>query len=197
MMEDVATLQTQINNDKNVIDSHNEEITNKVKDINDQIDKINSRISTAVNTANSNIDKAYAGANSEIESAAQKAETEGNSVLAAQIRNYKLGAAQKVEAPTVENGMQLSHITLGELKSFDEIKTNDFVEHINELNGEISKIEKTLAGMNEQLNGAKALILGKNLDGTAGLAGDVKSAINTLGDMNSMLDTYTSGQVQQ
>lgn len=190
VMEDVATLQTQINNDKNVIDSHNEEITNKVKDINDQIDKINSRISTAVNTANSNIDKAYAGANSEIESAAQKAETD--SVLAAQIRNYKLGAAQKVEAPTVENGMQLSHITLGELKSFDEIKTNDFVEHINELNGEISKIEKTLAGMNEQLNGAKALILGKNLDGTAGLAGDVKSAINTLGDMNSMLDTYTS-----
>ena len=72
VMEDVATLQTQINNDKNVIDSHNEEITNKVKDINDQIDKINSRISTAVNTANSNIDKAYAGANSEIESAAQK-----------------------------------------------------------------------------------------------------------------------------
>ncbi len=31
VMEDVATLQTQINNDKNVIDSHNEEITNKVK----------------------------------------------------------------------------------------------------------------------------------------------------------------------
>ena len=62
---------------------------------------------------------------------AQKAETEGNSVLAAQIRNYKLGAAQKVEAPTVENGMQLSHITLGELKSdLHEIKTNDFVEHI-------------------------------------------------------------------
>ena len=189
---DVATLQTQINNDKNVIDSHNEEITNKVKDINDQIDKINSQISTAVNTANSNIDKAYAGANSEIESAAQKAVIEGNSVLAAQIRNYKLGAAQKVEAPTVENGMQLSHITLGELKSFDEIKTNDFVEHINELNGEISKIEKTLAGMNEQLNGAKALILGKNLDGTAGLAGDVQSAINTLGDMNSKLNTYTA-----
>ena len=192
VMEDVATLQTQINNDKNVIDSHNEEITNKVKDINDQIDKINSQISTAVNTANSNIDKAYAGANSEIESAAQKAKIEGNSVLAAQIRNYKLGAAQKVEAPTVENGMQLSHITLGELKSFDEIKTNDFVEHINELNGEISKIEKTLAGMNEQLNGAKALILGKNLDGTAGLAGDVQSAINTLSDMNSMLDTSAS-----
>lgn len=191
VMEDVATLQTQINNDKNVIDSHNEEITNKVKDINDQIDKINSQISTAVNTANSNIDKAYAGANSEIESAAQKAVIE-NSVLAAQIRNYKLGAAQKVEAPTVENGMQLSHITLGELKSFDEIKTNDFVEHINELNGEISKIEKTLAGMNEQLNGAKALILGKNLDGTAGLAGDVQSAINTLGDMNSKLNTYTA-----
>lgn len=188
VMKDVATLQTQINNDKTIIDSHKD----KVADINKQIDIINSQISKAVNTANSNIDKAYAGANSEIESAAQKAETEGNSVLAAQIRNYKLGAAQKVEAPTVENGMQLSHITLGELKSFDEIKTNDFVEHINELNGEISKIEKTLAGMNEQLNGAKALILGKNLDGTAGLAGDVQSAINTLGDMNSMLDTYTS-----
>lgn len=192
VMEDVATLQAQINSDKTVIDSHNEEITKKVKDINDQIDTINSQISTAVNTANNKIDVAYADANSAIESAAQDAKAKGDTDLATRIRSYKLGAAQKVEAPSVENGMQLSHITLGELKSFDEIKTNDFAQHIKELNVEMTKIEKTLAGMNEQLNGAKALILGKNLDGTAGLAGDVQSAINTLGDMNSMLDTYTS-----
>ena len=70
-------------------------------------------------------------------------------------------------------------------KSFDEIKTNDFALHIQDLNDEISKIEKTLAGMNKQLNDAKILILGEKLDGTAGLSGDVQNAINTLGEMNS------------
>lgn len=191
---DVAALKAQINDDKSIIDSHNQDITNKVDAINKQIDIINSQISTAVNTANSNIEKAYAGANSEIESAAQKAETEGNKDLADQIRKIKLQDASsvKVAAPTIENGMQLSHITLGELKSFDEIKTNDFVQHIEELNGEIAKIEGTLTEMNKQLNGAKTLILGEKLDGTAGLSGDVQNAINTLGEMNSMLNTYTA-----
>lgn len=192
VMKDVATLKAQIDNDKTIIDSHNQDITKKVKDINDQIDTINSQINTAVNTANGNIDTAYSNANSTIESAAQKAEAEGNTDLANQIRSCKLQAAQKIDAPSVENGMQLSHVTLGELKSFDEIKTNDFALHIQDLNDEISKIEKTLAGMNKQLNDAKILILGENLDGTAGLAGDVQNAINTLGQMNSMLDTYTA-----
>lgn len=192
VMKDVATLQTQINNDKTIIDSHNKDVTDKVADINKQIDIINSQINTAVNTANGNIDTAYSNANSTIESAAQKAEAEGNTDLANQIRSCKLQAAQKIDAPSVENGMQLSHVTLGELKSFDEIKTNDFALHIQDLNDEISKIEKTLARMNKQLNDAKILILGEKLDGTAGLSGDVQNAINTLGEMNSMLDTYTA-----
>lgn len=192
VMKDVATLQTQINNDKTIIDSHNKDVTDKVADINKQIDIINSQINTAVNTANGNIDTAYSNANSTIESAAQKAEEEVNTDLANQIRSCKLQAAQKIDAPSVENGMQLSHVTLGELKSFDEIKTNDFALHIQDLNDEISKIEKTLAGMNKQLNDAKILILGEKLDGTAGLSGDVQNAINTLGKMNSMLDTYTA-----
>lgn len=192
VMKDVATLQTQINNDKTIIDSHNKDVTDKVADINKQIDIINSQINTAVNTANGNIDTAYSNANGTIESAAQKAEVEGNTDLANQIRSCKLQAAQKIDAPSVENGMQLSHVTLGELKSFDEIKTNDFALHIQDLNDEISKIEKTLAGMNKQLNDAKILILGEKLDGTAGLSGDVQNAINTLGKMNSMLDTYTA-----
>lgn len=192
VMTDVDTLKTQINDDKKIIDKHNEDIKNKVKDINDQIDAINLQIKTAVTTANNNIDIAYAGANSAIENAATKAQDEGKSELAAQIRSYKLGTAQKVAAPTVENGMQLSHIDLGELKSFDEVSTNDLAQHINELNGEMAKIEEILNGMNTQLNGAKKLILGENLDGTAGLSGDVQMAINTLGQMNSMLNTYTS-----
>lgn len=192
VMKDVATLQTQINNDKTIIDSHNKDVTDKVADINKQIDIINSQINTAVNTANGNIDTAYSNANSTIESAAQKAKAEVNTDLANQIRSCKLQAAQKIDAPSVENGMQLSHVTLGELKSFDEIKTNDFALHIQDLNDEISKIEKTLAGMNKQLNDAKILILGEKLDGTAGLSGDVQNAINTLGKMNSMLDTYTA-----
>lgn len=192
VMTDVDTLKTQINDDKKIIDKHNEDVKNKVKDINDQIDAINLQIKTAVTTANNNIDIAYAGANSAIENAATKAQDEGKSELAAQIRSYKLGTAQKVAAPTVENGMQLSHIDLGELKSFDEVSTNDLAQHINELNGEMAKIEEILNGMNTQLNGAKKLILGENLDGTAGLSGDVQMAINTLGQMNSMLNTYTS-----
>lgn len=192
VMKDVATLQTQINNDKTIIDSHNKDVTDKVADINKQIDIINSQINTAVNTANGNIDTAYSNANSTIESAAQKAKVEGNTDLANQIRSCKLQAAQKIDAPSVENRMQLSYVTLGELKSFDEIKTNDFALHIQDLNDEISKIEKTLAGMNKQLNDAKILILGEKLDGTAGLSGDVQNAINTLGKMNSMLDTYTA-----
>lgn len=194
VMKDVATLQTQINNDKTIIDSHNQDITSKVKDINDQIDIINSQISTAVNTANGNIDIAYSNANKVIEDAAVKAEAERNRDLADQIRKTKLQDASsvKVAAPTIENGMLLNHIDLGELKSFEKVDTTGLATDIQNLNKKIAEIKRTLSGMNGQLNDAKALILGKNLDGTAGLAGDVQNAINTLGEMNSMLDTYTS-----
>lgn len=192
VMKDVATLKAQIDNDKTIIDSHNQDITKKVKDINDQIDTINSQISKAVNTANGNIDSAYSNANSEIESAAQNAEAAGNTDLAKQIRDCKLRDAQKVAAPTVENGMLLNHIDLGELKSFEKVDTTGLATDVKALNDKIHEIEGTLSDMNGQLNDAKILIMGEKLDGTAGLSGDVQNAINTLGKMNSMLDTYTA-----
>ena len=192
VMKDVAILKAQIDNDKTIIDSHNQDITKKVKDINDQIDTINSQISKAVNTANGNIDSAYSNANSEIESAAQNAEAAGNTDLAKQIRDCKLRDAQKVAAPTVENGMLLNHIDLGELKSFEKVDTTGLATDVKALNDKIHEIEGTLSDMNGQLNDAKILIMGEKLDGTAGLSGDVQNAINTLGKMNSMLDTYTA-----
>lgn len=192
VMKDVATLKAQIDNDKTIIDSHNQDITKKVKDINDQIDTINSQISKAVNTANGNIDSAYSNANSEIESAAKNAEAAGNTDLAKQIRDCKLRDAQKVAAPTVENGMLLNHIDLGELKSFEKVDTTGLATDVKALNDKIHEIEGTLSDMNGQLNDAKILIMGEKLDGTAGLSGDVQNAINTLGKMNSMLDTYTA-----
>lgn len=192
VMKDVATLKAQIDNDKTIIDSHNQDITKKVKDINDQIDTINSQISKAVNTANGNIDSAYSNANSEIESAAQNAEAAGNTDLAKKIRDCKLRDAQKVAAPTVENGMLLNHIDLGELKSFEKVDTTGLATDVKALNDKIHEIEGTLSDMNGQLNDAKILIMGEKLDGTAGLSGDVQNAINTLGKMNSMLDTYTA-----
>lgn len=192
VMEDVADLKAQIDNDKNIIDSHNKDVTDKVKNINEQIDIINSQINTAVNTANSNIANAYADANSKIESAAQDAEAKGNTDLAKQIRDCKLRDAQKVAAPTVENGMLLNHIDLGELKSFEKVDTTGLATDVKALNDKIHEIEGTLSDMNGQLNHAKILIMGEKLDGTAGLSGDVQNAINTLGEMNSMLDTYTA-----
>lgn len=194
VMKDVATLKAQIDNDGAIIDSHNQDITNKVKDINDQIDIINSQISTAVNTANGNIDIAYSNANKVIEDAAVKAEAEGNRDLADQIRKTKLQDASsvKVAAPTIENGMLLNHIDLGELKSFEKVDTTGLATDVKALNDKIDEITGTLSGMKGQLNDAKTLILGEKLDGKAGLAGDVQNAINTLGEMNSMLDTYTA-----
>lgn len=194
VMKDVATLKAQIDNDGAIIDSHNQDITNKVKDINDQIDIINSQISTAVNTANGNIDIAYSNANKVIEDAAVKAEAEGKRDLADQIRKTKLQDASsvKVAAPTIENGMLLNHIDLGELKSFEKVDTTGLATDVKALNDKIHEIEGTLSDMNGQLNHAKILIMGEKLDGTAGLAGDVQNAINTLGQMNSMLDTYTA-----
>ena len=194
VMKDVATLKAQIDNDGAIIDSHNHDITNKVKDINDQIDIINSQISTAVNTANGNIDIAYSNANKVIEDAAVKAEAEGKRDLADQIRKTKLQDASsvKVAAPTIENGMLLNHIDLGELKSFEKVDTTGLATDVKALNDKIHEIEGTLSDMNGQLNHAKILIMGEKLDGTAGLAGDVQNAINTLGQMNSMLDTYTA-----
>lgn len=192
VMKDVATLQAQINDDKSIIDSHNQDITNKVDAINKQIDIINSQISTAVNTANGNIDSAYSNANSKIERAAEDAEVAGHTDLARQIRECKLQAAQKIDAPTVENGMLLNHINLGELKSFEKVDTTGLATDIQNLNKKVAEIKGTLSGMKGQLNDAKILIMGENLDGTAGLAGDVQHAINTLGQMNSMLDTYTA-----
>lgn len=194
VMKDVATLKAQIDNDGAIIDSHNQDITNKVKDINDQIDIINSQISTAVNTANGNIDIAYSNANKVIEDAAVKAKAEGNRDLADQIRKTKLQDASsvKVAAPTIENGMLLNHIDLGELKSFEKVDTTGLATDVKALNDKIDEITGTLSGMKGQLNDAKTLILGEKLDGKAGLAGDVQHAINTLGEMNSMLDTYTA-----
>lgn len=194
VMKDVATLKAQIDNDGAIIDSHNQDITNKVKDINDQIDIINSQISTAVNTANGNIDIAYSNANKVIEDAAVKAEAEGKRDLADQIRKTKLQDASsvKVAAPTIENGMLLNHIDLGELNSFEKVDTTGLATDVKALNDKIHEIEGTLSDMNGQLNHAKILIMGEKLDGTAGLAGDVQNAINTLGQMNSMLDTYTA-----
>ena len=194
VMKDVATLKAQIDNDGAIIDSHNQDITNKVKDINDQIDIINSQISTAVNTANGNIDIAYSNANKVIEDAAVKAKAEGKRDLADQIRKTKLQDASsvKVAAPTIENGMLLNHIDLGELKSFEKVDTTGLATDVKALNDKIHEIEGTLSDMNGQLNHAKILIMGEKLDGTAGLAGDVQNAINTLGQMNSMLDTYTA-----
>lgn len=192
VMKDVADLKAQIDNDKNIIDSHNKDVTDKVENINEQIDIINSQINTAVNTANSNIASAYADANSKIESAAQDAEAKGNTDLAKQIRDCKLRDAQKVAAPTVENGMLLNHIDLGELKSFEKVDTTGLATDVKALNDKIHEIEGTLSDMNGQLNHAKILIMGEKLDGTAGLSGDVQNAINTLGEMNSMLDTYTA-----
>lgn len=194
VMKDVATLKAQIDNDGAIIDSHNQDITNKVKDINDQIDIINSQISTAVNTANGNIDIAYSNANKVIEDAAVKAEAEGNRDLADQIRKTKLQDASsvKVAAPTIENGMLLNHIDLGELKSFEKVDTTGLATDVKALNDKIDEITGTLSGMKGQLNHAKTLILGEKLDGKAGLAGDVQHAINTLGEMNSMLNTYTA-----
>ena len=192
VMKDVDDLKAQIDNDKNIIDSHNKDVTDKVENINKQIDIINSQINTAVNTANSNIASAYADANSEIASAAQDAEAKGNTDLAKKIRDCKLRDSQKVAAPTVENGMLLNHIDLGELKSFEKVDTTGLATDVKALNDKIHEIEGTLSDMNGQLNHAKILIMGEKLDGTAGLAGDVQNAINTLGQMNSMLDTYTA-----
>lgn len=194
VMKDVATLKAQIDNDGAIIDSHNQDITKKVKDINDKIDIINSQISTAVNTANGNIDIAYSNANKVIEYAAVKAEAEGKRDLADQIRKTKLQDASsvKVAAPTIENGMLLNHIDLGELKSFEKVDTTGLATDVKALNDKSHEIEGTLSDMNGQLNHAKILIMGEKLDGTAGLAGDVQNAINTLGQMNSMLDTYTA-----
>lgn len=192
VMKDVDDLKAQIDNDKNIIDSHNKDVTDKVENINKQIDIINSQINTAVNTANSNIASAYADANSEIESAAQDAEAKGNTDLAKQIRDCKLRDAQKVAAPTIENGMLLNHIDLGELNSFEKVDTTGLATDVKALNDKIDEITGTLSGMKGQLNHAKILIMGEKLDGKAGLAGDVQNAINTLGKMNSKLNTYTA-----
>lgn len=192
VMKDVDDLKAQIDNDKNIIDSHNKDVTDKVENINKQIDIINSQINTAVNTANSNIASAYADANSEIESAAQDAEAKGNTDLAKQIRDCKLRDAQKVAAPTIENGMLLNHIDLGELNSFEKVDTTGLATDVKALNDKIDEITGTLSGMKGQLNHAKILIMGEKLDGKAGLAGDVQNAINTLGEMNSKLNTYTA-----
>lgn len=194
VMKDVDDLKAQIDNDKNIIDSHNKDVTDKVENINKQIDIINSQINTAVNTANGNIDIAYSNANKVIEDAAVKAEAEGKRDLADQIRKTKLQDASsvKVAAPTIENSMLLNHIDLGELKSFEKVDTTGLATDVKALNDKIHEIEGTLSDMNGQLNHAKILIVGEKLDGTAGLAGDVQNAINTLGQMNSMLDTYTA-----
>lgn len=72
--KDVATLETNVEENNSKIKDKNTEITNKVNDINQEISNINKSITNKVNSVNGEISSAYAQANDALDAAAK---TEG------------------------------------------------------------------------------------------------------------------------
>lgn len=192
VMTDIGALQAQINADKTIVDNHKNEVEEKIKSINNQIDTINKDIDAVVIKANTNISSAYNKAQENLNAAAENENLTDDQKTAIKNALSNLGNMPQVETSTEANGMKLSHVTIDNIQTFDAINTNQLTSDLGSLKEVITNIQTNLTDMNEKLVGAKKKILGENLDGQGGLAGDVQTAKNGLSQMSGLLSQYTT-----
>lgn len=184
LKNDVSDLKDQISNKNNEIDEKNNEIKEQIKLINDQINKINQ----ATEDANSKIDTAYTTAvNALIEAKSATNDVEKQGKIQAAIDNLqqnKPSAGSDVLASLIPESFTVSDID----------NLNEYVENVENDQKNISKLVTTLVGTTSSvtsgLKDAQEKLVGK--DGKGGLKKDLIVAQGTLGEMNSMLNTYTA-----
>lgn len=184
LKEDVSNLKDQISNKNNEIDEKNNEIKEQINLINGQINKINQ----ATKDANSNIDTAYTtavNALNEAKSATNDVEKQGEIQAAIdKLQQNKPSAGSDVLASLIPESFTVSDID----------NLNEYVENVENDQKNISKLVTTLVGTTSSvtsgLKDAQEKLVGK--DGKGGLKKDLIVAQGTLGEMNSMLNTYTA-----
>lgn len=185
LKEDVSNLKDQISNKNNEIDEKNNEIKEQINLINGQINKINQ----ATKDANSNIDTAYTtavNALNEAKSATNDVEKQGEIQAAIDklLQQNKPSAGSDVLASLIPESFTVSDID----------NLNEYVENVENDQKNISKLVTTLVGTTSSvtsgLKDAQEKLVGK--DGKGGLKKDLIVAQGTLGEMNSMLNTYTA-----
>lgn len=184
LKNDVSDLKDQISNKNNEIDKKNNEIKEQIKLINDQINKINQ----ATKDANSNIDTAYTtavNALNEAKSATNDVEKQGEIQAAIdKLQQNKPSAGSDVLASLIPESFTVSDID----------NLNEYVENVENDQKNISKLVTTLVGTTSSvtsgLKDAQEKLVRK--DGKGGLKKDLIVAQGTLGEMNSMLNTYTA-----
>lgn len=183
LKEDVSNLKDQISNKNNEIDEKNNEIKEQINLINGQINKINQ----ATKDANSNIDTAYTtavNALNEAKSATNDVEKQGEIQAAIDKLQNKPSAGSDVLASLIPESFTVSDID----------NLNAYVENVENDQKNISKLVTTLVGTTSSvtsgLKDAQEKLVGK--DGKGGLKKDLIVAQGTLGEMNSMLNTYTA-----
>lgn len=184
LKEDVSNLKDQISNKNNEIDEKNNEIKEQINLINGQINKINQ----ATKDANSNIDTAYTtavNALNEAKSATDDVQKQENIQAAIyKLLQNKPSAGSDVLASLIPESFTVSDID----------NLNEYVENVENDQKNISKLVTTLVGTTSSvtsgLKDAQEKLVGK--DGKGGLKKDLIVAQGTLGEMNSMLNTYTA-----
>lgn len=184
LKEDVSNLKDQISNKNNEIDEKNNEIKEQINLINGQINKINQ----ATKDANSNIDTAYTtavNALNEAKSATNDVEKQGEIQTAIdKLQQNKPSAGSDVLASLIPESFTVSDID----------NLNEYVENVENDQKNISKLVTTLVGTTSSvtsgLKDVQEKLVGK--DGKGGLKKDLIVAQGTLGEMNSMLNTYTA-----
>lgn len=188
--KDVVVLQNTVEANNTNIAAKNTEITNKVNEINSKINDVNSQITNKVNLVNGEISSAYAEANAALDAAASTEGLDETTKAAIESAKSKL-TNQSISTP--EDGKWIQTIDANSLTLKDDLKSlnsDKLVEDANNITETLEGLGAKLKAMNTKLSEAKKVLVGK--DGKGGLKKDLIVAQGTLGEMNSMLNTYTA-----
>lgn len=187
--KDVATLETNVEENNSKIKDKNTEITNKVNDINQEISNINKSITNKVNSVNGEISSAYAQANDALDKAANTEGLDESTKAAIESAKSKL-TNQFIPVP--ENNQWIQPIDASSLTleaDLESLSTSDLLKDAGEITKTLQVLGKNLEEMKGKLGKANAVLVGE--DGEGGLKKDLSDAQDTLSKMDALLSQYT------
>lgn len=187
--KDVATLETNVEENNSKIKDKNTEITNKVNDINQEISNINKSITNKVNSVNGEISSAYAQANDALDAAAKTEGLDESTKAAIESAKSKL-TNQSIPVP--ENNQWIQPIDASSLTlkaDLESLSTSDLLKDAGEITKTLQVLGKNLEEMKGKLGKANAILVGE--DGEGGLKKDLSDAQDTLSKMDALLSQYT------
>ena len=187
--KDVATLETNVEENNSKIKDKNTEITNKVNDINQEISNINKSITNKVNSVNGEISSAYAQANDALDAAAKTEGLDESTKAAIESAKSKL-TNQSIPVPENNHWIQPIDASSLTLKAdLESLSTSDLLKDAGEITKTLQVLGKNLEEMKGKLGKANAILVGE--DGEGGLKKDLSDAQDTLSKMDALLSQYT------